>query len=125
MFKKLLAVLALVILIPNSGATQTNLDDPISEIAEWFPVDPSYSCTVSDPRVYVHGLEYFFGQTELFIAETILTIYNHDDSEYHALEGTMVFFVNQDTTTYTMAVLTNEGMLCEILHGWNFMPYSR
>jgi hypothetical protein len=124
---KLLSILAalLLILIPSSGATETEPFDPINEIVNWFPVTPAYRCSIDDPRTYVAGLEWFYGQTELFVAETVLELYDNDDRQFTASEGIMVFFVNQDTGTFTIAVILDNGLFCEMSHGWNFMPYVR
>lgn len=121
---KFLSWLAIVLamLIPSSGATQP---DPMRELVNWFTVNPSYRCTVGDPGIYVHGLNYFYGQTELFLAETSFLIYNYDINDFETLTGTMIFFANQETGTYTMAVLTDEGLLCEMSHGWSFTPFLR
>jgi len=124
---KFLSILAtvLVMILSNSGAVKATEVDPIYQIVNWFTVNPSYRCTIDDPRIYVHGLNYFYGQTELFLAETGFVIYNYELNDFEMLNGTMIFFANQSTGTYTIALLTDEGMLCEISNGWNFTPYSR
>ncbi len=124
---KLLSILAalLLILIPSSGATETEPFDPINEIVNWFPVTPAYRCSIDDPRAYVAGLKWFYGQSELFVSETVLELYDNDDRQFTALEGTMVFFVNQETGTFTIAVILDNGLFCEVSHGWNFTPYTR
>jgi hypothetical protein len=125
MFKKILLAFVLSILMTNSGAADTEQFDPISEIVNWFPVSPAYRCSIDDPRMYIAGLEWFYGQTELFVSKTVLELYDTIDRQFTALEGTMVFLVNQETGTFTIAVISDKGMFCEILQGWNFTPYSR
>jgi hypothetical protein len=124
---KLLSILAalLLILIPSSGATETEPFDPINRIVNWFPVTPTYRCSIGDPKMYVAGLEWFYGQNELFVSETVLELYDNNNRQFTALEGTMVFLVNQETGTFTIAVILDNGMFCEVSHGWNFTPYTR
>ena len=38
--------------------------------------------------------------------------------------GTMMFFVNQDTGSYTVLQLFKDGMACLIINGKNFEPYT-
>jgi hypothetical protein len=125
MFKKILLAFVLSILMTNSGAADTEPFDPISEIVNWFPVTPAYRCSIDDPRTYVAGLEWFYGQTELFVSETVLELYDTIDRQFKTLVGTMAFLVNQDTGTFTIVVVTDNGMFCEMSHGWNFTPYTR
>ncbi len=38
--------------------------------------------------------------------------------------GTMMFFVNQDTGSYTVLQVFKDGMACMIINGKNFEPYT-
>lgn len=121
--KFLLAIItALLISMPSSGATQAG--DPIDEVINWINIETVYRCSPDRFATYADGLRAVYRQSELFLGNTRITVYDPGMRQYRLLEGTMGFFVNQDSGTFTVVVLFEDGSFCELLTGINFAPYT-
>ncbi len=62
-----------------------------------------------------------YGETLLFTAT-----YNHvfQAQDGRPFSGGMMFFVNQEDTTYTVLNVYSDGMACMVNNGRGFAPYS-
>lgn len=123
MFKKLLTVLFLLTSIPNSVASQAG--DQIDEVIDWINIETVYRCSRDRFATYVDGLGAIYRESELFLGNTRVTAYDHELRQYQVIEGTMGFFVNQDSGTFTVVVLFEDGSFCELLTGIDFVPFTR
>ena len=115
-------LVALAMLIPNSGATQEQ--DPIDSIIDWQNASTVMKCSMDRFSQYVYGLDYWYGQTELFLGRSRVNIFDYEIRQFRSLEGTVAVLVNQDTGTFTLIILFEDGSFCEIITGLDFIPYS-
>ena len=121
MFKKLLAVLFLAILIPSSGATQRT--DPLDQAIDWFNASTVFKCSYENFGLYIDGLNHLHREKELFLGTSRVNVFDYEIRRYHSLEGIVSLLVNQDTGTFTMVIVFEDGSFCEILTGSGFAPY--
>jgi hypothetical protein len=104
---RLLALSSL--LIPTAVSAQ---DDPF----RWLNYETVNRCT-PDSDLYISYLEKYHGETLLFLGESAMM-----NSDFQVDKGTLGFFVNQKTGTYTVTILFDDGVICEISIGENFTP---
>lgn len=121
--KFLLAVItALLISIPSSGAAQAG--DPIDNLIDWKNIETVYRCSPDRSGIYANSLNQIHGETELFLGETTISVYNRAIRRYELVNGVLGVFVNQDSGSFTLAILFDNGSFCELLIGRDFMPYT-
>jgi len=62
-----------------------------------------------------------YGETPLFSADGI----QFSATDGNTYKSNMMYFVNQDTSTWTLISLYGDGIGCMVATGNNFKPYSR
>lgn len=88
-------------------------DDPFN----WLVYETINRCTQNSDR-YVLDLEKIHGETPLFLGNSM--IMSRDNQIDNGILG---FFVNQSTGTYTVTLMFESGVICEITIGDNFTPF--
>jgi len=117
----------MIILIPNSGATQQlNVDaDPVDQVIDWFTTSTEIRCSLNNFETYAQALEQVYGERELLIADTVTRVFDYNTRVYENLSGIFVLFANQDSGTFTVVVVYPNGSFCEVIPGYNFTPFVR
>jgi hypothetical protein len=87
------------------------------EIFEWLRYETVHRCTQKS-NLYMTYLREQHGETPLFLGDSSIM-----QREFQVDQGRLGFFVNQKTGTYTVTIMFEDGVICEITVGENFTPY--
>lgn len=104
-------LLALPLLLPTAIAAQTAPDEPVA----FYVAQPCYPL-----GEFLQTTIYGLGEQSLFTGTGFTQA---QDGE--TFEGAVMFFVNQDTGSWTLGTLYPNGMVCLNAWGIEFEPYAQ
>jgi hypothetical protein len=118
---KKLPILAAILaaLITSSGASQTVLDSNMN----WIPSVTPIRCSINNLRYYVEGLNAEYGETPLLLAGTRFLVFIESNNDYLEMMGVLTLLTNQNTGTYSILVVFEDGSFCELSTGAELSPY--
>jgi hypothetical protein len=91
---------------------------------DWMNASTVMRCSMDRFNMYVYGLDYWNKEKELFLGRSRVNIFDYEIRQYRSINGILSMLVNQETGTFTLAILFEDGSFCEIINGVGFTPYS-